>query len=44
VLYYCFPKKEGIVTKTRLAAEEIYKIRVAEALAAREKRLAEKNI
>jgi len=43
-LYYCFPKKEGIVTKTRLAAEEIYKIRVAEALAAREKRLAEKNI
>jgi len=43
-LYYCFPKKEGVVTKTRLAAEEIYKIRVAEALAAREKRLAEKNI
>ena len=24
-LYYCFPKKEGIVTKTRLAAEELYK-------------------
>ena len=27
VLYYCFPKKEGdIVAKTRLAAEEMYKI------------------
>ena len=26
-LYYCFPKnREGIVAKTRLAAEEIYKI------------------
>ena len=25
-LYYCFPKASGIVTKTRLAAEELYKI------------------
>ena len=25
-LYYCFPKKEGVVSKTRLAAEELYKI------------------
>lgn len=25
-LYYCFPKKEGVVAKTRLAAEELYKI------------------
>ncbi len=24
-LYYCFPKKEGVVSKTRLAAEELYK-------------------
>ncbi|MBE6600170.1 MAG: 1-acyl-sn-glycerol-3-phosphate acyltransferase [Ruminococcaceae bacterium] len=30
-LYYCFPKKEGVVAKTRLAAEELYKIRSAEA-------------
>ena len=29
-LYYCFPKQEGIVTKTRLAAEELYKIKSAE--------------
>lgn len=29
-LYYCFPKREGIVTKTRLAAEELYKIKSAE--------------
>ena len=26
-LYYCFPEKEGIVTKTRLAAEELYKLK-----------------
>ena len=25
-LYYCFPQKEGVVAKTRLATEEIYKI------------------
>ncbi|MBQ5340406.1 MAG: 1-acyl-sn-glycerol-3-phosphate acyltransferase [Oscillospiraceae bacterium] len=25
-LYYCFPKKEGVVAKTRIAAEELYKI------------------
>ena len=25
-LYYCFPKKDGVVSKTRLAAEELYKI------------------
>lgn len=25
-LYYCFPKKEGVVTKARLAAEELYKM------------------
>lgn len=25
-LYYCFPKKEGVVSKTRLAAEELFKI------------------
>ncbi len=25
-LYYCFPKKPGVVSKTRLAAEELYKI------------------
>ena len=29
-LYYCFPKKEGVVAKTRLAAEELYKIKSAE--------------
>ncbi len=28
-LYYCFPKKEGVVAKTRLAAEELYKIKRA---------------
>ena len=27
-LYYCFPKKEGVVAKTRLAAEELYKLRL----------------
>lgn len=26
LLYYCFPEKEGIVTKLRLATEELYKI------------------
>lgn len=26
-LYYCFPKKEGVVAKTRLAAEELYKLK-----------------
>ncbi len=25
-LYYCFPKKEGVVAKTRLATEELYKL------------------
>ncbi|MEE0968041.1 MAG: 1-acyl-sn-glycerol-3-phosphate acyltransferase [Clostridia bacterium] len=25
-LYYCFPKKQGVVAKTRIAAEELYKI------------------
>lgn len=25
-LYYCFPKKDGVVAKTRLATEELYKI------------------
>lgn len=25
-LYYCFPEKEGVVAKTRIAAEELYKI------------------
>jgi hypothetical protein len=30
-LYYCFPKKDGVVAKTRIAAEEIYKIKSAEA-------------
>ncbi len=25
-LYYCFPEKEGVVTKLRLATEELYKI------------------
>lgn len=29
-LYYCFPKKKGIVAKTRLAAEELYKLHKAE--------------
>ena len=27
ILYYCFPKKETNVTKARLAAEEIYKLK-----------------
>ncbi|MBQ7408434.1 MAG: 1-acyl-sn-glycerol-3-phosphate acyltransferase [Clostridia bacterium] len=26
-LYYCFPKQKGVVSKTRLAAEELYKLR-----------------
>lgn len=25
-LYYCFPEKEGVVAKTRMAAEELYKM------------------
>ena len=28
-LYYCFPKEGNIVTKTRLAAEELYKLKKA---------------
>jgi DNA-directed RNA polymerase subunit RPC12/RpoP len=30
VLYYCFPKTDGVVAKTRIAAEEIYKIKSRE--------------
>lgn len=26
-LYYCFPKKQGVVSKTRLATEELFKIK-----------------
>lgn len=37
VLYYCFPKTEGVVTKTRLAAEELFKIKSAEMRRARVK-------
>ena len=29
-LYYCFPKQKDVVTKIRLAAEELYKMRKAE--------------
>lgn len=29
-LYFCFPEKDGVVTKTRLAAEELYRIKMAE--------------
>ena len=29
-LYYCFPKKDGVVAKTRLAAEELFKISLPE--------------
>ena len=28
-LYYCFPKKQGVVSKTRLATEELFKINKA---------------
>ena len=34
-LYYCFPAKEGVVTKTRLAAEELYKMKTAQARGAK---------
>lgn len=30
VLYYCFPEADGVVAKTRIAAEEMYKIKAAE--------------
>lgn len=40
-LFYCFPKVEGdIVAKTRLAAEELYKIANAKAKAEKEENLA----
>ena len=29
-LYYCFPKAEGVVAKTRLAAEELFKLAMSE--------------
>lgn len=29
-LYYCFPKKEGVVAKTRLAAEELFKLSLSD--------------
>ena len=29
-LYYCFPKKDGVVAKTRIAAEELFKIKSAQ--------------
>ena len=28
-LYYCFPKKQGVVSKTRLATEELFKLNKA---------------
>ena len=28
-LYYCFPKTDGVVAKTRIAAEEIYKMKAS---------------
>ncbi len=28
--YYCFPKKQGVVAKTRLAAEELFKLSIKE--------------
>lgn len=43
ISYYCFPKKEGdFVSKTRLAAEELYKIKKAEQPARRSKVKTEK--
>ena len=29
-LYYCFPKADGVVAKTRIAAEELFKIKTAQ--------------
>ena len=29
-LYYCFPKTDGVVAKTRIAAEELFKIKTAQ--------------
>ena len=37
VLYYCFPKTDGVVAKTRIAAEEIYKIKALETRKPRER-------
>ena len=43
VLYYCFPKTKGdFVSKTRLAAEELYKIKKAEQPARRSRARTEK--
>lgn len=39
-LYYCFPKQRDIVTKARLAAEELYKMKREAKLAARAQRRA----
>ncbi len=40
-LYYCFPQTEGSVTKTRLATEELFKIKMKEKRTAPRKRTAE---
>ena len=40
-LYYCFPQTEGSVTKTRLATEELFKIKIKEKRSAPKKRAAE---
>ena len=40
-LYYCFPMTEGSVTKTRLATEELFKIKMKEKRTVQRKRPAE---
>lgn len=35
-LYYCFPEKDGVVAKTRLAVEELYKLSLADTRGARD--------
>ncbi len=42
-LFYCFPEQEGVVTKTRLATEELYKITMAARDAARQAKKAERK-
>ena len=37
-LYYCFPKIDGVVAKTRIAAEELYKLKSSQLRQKREKK------
>lgn len=43
MVYYCFPKDEGVIAKSRLAAEELYKIHQQEKAEKRKQKLLQRQ-